>query len=149
MYNSAELLLARKIARENKRKEQQDRADEEEEVSMRLLEKADQAYLRFKDGGSLLTKLGTDDLKDLVWFLCHVKKTKGDTFSKHSGSKKKMRERIAGSEPLWTSYFASSVAEETEEEPTINADDAVDETDFENLQNEMENINDIIEQQSC
>ena len=41
MYNSAELLLAQKIAREIKLTEQQDRAGKEEEVSLRLFEKAD------------------------------------------------------------------------------------------------------------
>ena len=82
MCNSAELLLAQKIARKIKLTEQQDRAGKEEEVSLRLFEKADQAYIWFKDNGSLLAKIGTDVLKHLVRFLCHVKKTKGDTFSK-------------------------------------------------------------------
>ena len=130
MYNSAELLLARKIGHENKLKKQQHQADKEKEYSMTLFEKADQAYTWFKDNGSLLTKIGTDDLRHLVRFLCHIKKTKGDTFSKHSGSKKKMRERIAGSEPLWTSYSASPVAEETKEEP---AESGIDESNIENL----------------
>ena len=64
----------------------------------------------------MLKKIGTDNLKHLVRFLCHVKKTKGDTFSNHSGSKKKMQEWIAGSKPLWTSYFVLPVAKEIEED---------------------------------
>ena len=54
-----------------------------------LFKKANQAYTWFKTNGSFPTKIVTDDLKNLVCFLCHVKKTKGDIFSKHSGSKKK------------------------------------------------------------
>ena len=37
----------------------------------RLFEKANQAYLRFKDDGSLLIKLSTDNLRDLVQLLSH------------------------------------------------------------------------------
>ena len=99
-------------------------------MALTLFKKADQAYTWLKDNGSLLTKMDTDDLKHLIRFLCHIKKTKGDTFSKHSGIKKKMRERIAGSEPLWTSYFVSLVAEQTEEEP---AESGIDESNIENL----------------
>ena len=76
MYNSAELLLAHKIARENKHKEEQERDDREEEKEMALFEnkKADQAYLIFKEGGSLLSKLETTNLQDIVRSLCSVKK---------------------------------------------------------------------------
>ena len=72
-------------------------------VVLTLFEKADQAYTWLKDNGALLTKMDTDDLKHLVRVLCHIKKTKGNTFSKHSGSKKKIRKWIAGSKLLWTS----------------------------------------------
>ena len=64
-----------------------------------------------------------------------------------------MRERITGivtgSEPLWTSYFASPVAEETEEDP---AESGIDESNIENYlhnENENENISNIIEHQGC
>jgi len=40
MYNSAELLLTRKIARENKRREEQERDDRKEEKEMALFKKA-------------------------------------------------------------------------------------------------------------
>ena len=55
-----------------------------------------------------------------------------------------MRERIAVRRPLWTSYFASPVAEETKEEP---AESGIDEsTNIENyVLNECENISDVIE----
>jgi len=129
VYNSAELHLARKVARKNKLKEQQDRVDEEEELSLGLFGKSDQANTWFKDNGSLLTKISTEDLKHLVRCLYHAKKTKGDTFSKYSGSMKNMRERIAGSKPLWMSFFALPVAEETQEEP---AESGIDESNIEN-----------------
>ena len=60
-----------------------------------------------------------------------------------------MREPIAGREPLWTSYFVSSVAEETEEEP---AESGIEESNIEHYlhnENENENIDDIIEHQGC
>ena len=57
-----------------------------------VFEKTDQAYTWCKDTSSLLTKIGTDDLKHLICFLCRVKKTKDNTFSKHSGNKKKIRD---------------------------------------------------------
>ena len=104
---------------------------------------------RFKDNDSLFTKIGTDDLKHLVRFLCYVKKTKGDTFSKHSGNKKKMQEWIAGGEPLWTSYFASPVAKETDEEPAESGSEKSNIKHYLDNENENENINDIIEHQGC
>ena len=119
MYNSAELFLARKIARENKRREEQERDDREEEKEMALFEKTDQAYLIFKEGGLLLSKLDKTELQDIVRFLCSVEKTKEDTYSKHSGSMKKMKERITMVQPVWTKYFAPPVEEE--EEPTTNS----------------------------
>ena len=58
-----------------------------------------------------------------------------------------MRERIAVRRPLWTSYFASPVAEETEEEPS---ESGIDESNIEHyLHNENENMSDIIEHQGC
>ena len=36
-----------------------------------MFEKADQAYLRFKEVGSFLTELNKDDLRDLVQLLSH------------------------------------------------------------------------------
>ena len=104
IYNSAELFRTQEIARENELKEQEDRAKEEKELALRIFEKADQAYIWFKDSGSLLTKIGAENLKHLVRFLYHVKKTKGNTFSKHSKNKKNIQERIARSKLLWTSY---------------------------------------------
>lgn len=49
MYNSAEILLAHKIAQENWLEDHQDRNKVEDEKTARLVEKAGQAYLRFKD----------------------------------------------------------------------------------------------------
>ena len=45
MHNSAEMLLARKLAQENRIKDQQDRGDTEDGKTMMLFEKADQAYI--------------------------------------------------------------------------------------------------------
>ena len=106
MYNSAELLLACKIVRENNRREEQERDEREEEKEMALFKKANQAYLIFKEGGLLLSKLDKTKLQDIVRFLCSVEKTNGGTYSKHSGSMKKMSERIAMVQPVWTEYFA-------------------------------------------
>ena len=96
IYNSAELFRTQEIARENELKEQEDRAKEEKELALRIFEKADQAYIWFKDSGSLLTKIGAENLKHLVRFLYHVKKTKGNTFSRRSGSKKRCKSGLQG-----------------------------------------------------
>ena len=71
------------------------REHREEEKEMAFCKKANQAYLIFKENGSLLSKLDETELYDIVCFLCSVEKTKGDTYSKHSGSMKKTKERIA------------------------------------------------------
>ena len=67
---------------------------------MALFKKAGQAYLIFKEGDSLLSKLNKTELQDIVRFLCSVEKTKGDTYLKHSGSMEKMREHIAMVQPV-------------------------------------------------
>ena len=86
---------------------------------MALFEKAGQAYLVFNEGGMLLIKLNKTELQDIVRFLCSVEKTKGDTYLKHSGGTKNMRERIAMVQPVWTTYFAPLTKEE--EEPAVNS----------------------------
>ena len=144
VYNGEDMLRAREIARENRMRESQEKEDEEDALALRLYGEADLAYVKFKEGGSLLSKLGGDDLKDLVRFICHVEKKKGDTYLKHSSSKKKMLERIARVTPLWTKYFTPPVNEESEEEET-----AIDSNIENYLQNEDENFNDIIEHQTC
>ena len=88
------------------------------------------------------SKLGANDLKDLVGFICHVEKRKGDTCSKHSSSKQKTLERITRVTPLWMKCFMQPINEESEEKET-----AIDSNIAHYLQNEDENINDIIEQQ--
>ena len=45
MYNDAEPLLARKIARENKEKEQQEKVDRAKEMEIALYNKVEEAYL--------------------------------------------------------------------------------------------------------
>jgi len=128
----------------------QEKEDAEDAVALRLHGKADLAYVKFKEEGSLLTKLDADDLRNLVRFICHVEKKKGGTYSKHSGSKKKMLERIARVKPLWTMYFAPPTTKASEEEEqTVHGNDDSNKLNIENLQNENENINDIIGQQSC
>ena len=69
-----------------------------------------------------------NELKDIVRFLCCVEnKGKGDSFSKHSGSRKKLKERIAEVEPLWTKYFELEAEPENEDggrlEPIVENDD--------------------------
>ena len=105
MYNSEEMLLARKIAREIRANERRERESAQADAETALLEKAEGVYQTFREKGSVLTALSAEDLKHLVRFVCHIKKKKGDTFSKHSGSKKKMQERLAAVEPSWTKYF--------------------------------------------
>ena len=58
--------------------------------------------------------LGKEPLQDIVRFLCYREKKKGDTYSKHSSSMKKMCLRISEVQPVWTKYF--SPIEEAEEE---------------------------------
>ena len=76
-------------------RESHEREDEEDITSLRLSRKADLAYGKFKEGGSLLTKLEFNKLRDLVGFIYHVEKTKGETYSKQNKMKKKMMEWIA------------------------------------------------------
>ena len=58
-------------------------------------------------------------------FLCYVEKKVGDAYTKHSGSNKRTRERIAKVSPVWTKYFAppEEEEEEEEEEPTVDRDE--------------------------
>ena len=81
---------------------------------MVLFEKANQAYLIFKEDSSLLSKLDKMNLQDIVRFLYSVEKMKGDTYSIHSGSMKTTREHIAMVQPVWTNYFAPLTVEEEE-----------------------------------
>ena len=73
----------------------------------------------------MLARLDGNELKDIVRFLCHIKKTPGDTLSKHSTSKKKMQDRITSNKPLWLSYFEpiDTKESEEEEEPDAHKDD--------------------------
>ena len=105
MYNSNEILLARKIACEIKDNEQRERESAQVDAETALLEKAEGIYQTFREKSSVLTALSADDLKHLVRFVCHIEKKKGDTFSKHSGSTKKMQQRLAAVESSWTKYF--------------------------------------------
>ena len=111
MYNSEELLLAREIARRNKEQEEQEKVDKAKEKEMALYNKAEQAYIVFCEQGHLLDKLSSTELQHIVRFLCCVeKKGKGDTYSSHSGSKKKLKERMAEVQPVWTKYFEDTEA---------------------------------------
>ena len=94
------VISSRKFAQENMINDQQNCNNTEDKTTMMLFEKADQAYLSVKDSGSMLTRLDASDLKDIVLFLCHIKKTPGDTFSKHNMSKRKMQEQIILNKPL-------------------------------------------------
>ena len=146
VYNSEDLLRAREIAREiaaNKRKE---REDTQEERDMALLDKAEQAYRKFKEMGSLLDRLTVPDLQDIVRFLCSVeKKGAEDTFTRNNKGKKNLKERIAAVEPgLWTKYFDQTLADEEEE-----AESEEDGLDNEGLQPINENDNEMSTGTSC
>ena len=110
VYNGKHMLRAREIAQENRTRESQEKEDEENLLALRLYGEADLAYVKFKEGGSLLSKLGGDDLKDLVRFICHVEKKKGDTYSKHSSSKKKMLNEDENINNIIEQYRANSEA---------------------------------------
>ena len=143
IYNSEDLLRAREIAREiaaNKRKE---REDAQEERDMALLDKAEQAYRKFKEKGSLLDRLTVPDLQDIVRFLCSVeKKGAEDTFTRNNKGKKKLKERIAAVEPgVWTKYFEADGEEEAESEEG--------ELDDEDLEPINENDNEVNTGTSC
>ena len=124
MYNSKELLRAREIARETKEQEQQDKVDMAKEKEASLFRKADDAYWIFHEHGHLLAKLNLSELQDIVRYLCCVEsKGKGNTYSKHSGSKKKLKERITAVQPVWTKYFDLAPAAEEEEAEDEEAED--------------------------
>ena len=95
IYNSEDMLRAREIAREMAASKRKEKADAQEERDVALLDKAEQAYHKFKEKGSLLDRLTVPDLQDIVRFLCSVKK-KGaeDTFTRNNKGKKKLKERI-------------------------------------------------------
>ena len=117
MYNGAELLLARKIARENKEKDEQEKLDKAKEKEAALYSKAEDAYVIFCEKGHLLDQLNVPELQNIVRFLCCVEKRgKGDTFSSHGKNKNTLKARICKVEPVWTKYFElAPVAEEEED----------------------------------
>ena len=119
MYNSKELLRAREIARENKAKEDQVKVDKAKDKEIAFFRKAEEAHLVFQEQGHLLGKLNLSELQDIVCYLCCVENKKGDAYSNHSGSKKKLKERIAAVEPPWTKYFEPPPAAEEEEEEEV------------------------------
>ena len=54
--------------------------DNTEDVLVLVLHaEADLAYIKFVEGGSLLTKLDVTDLRDRVRFICHIEKEQGNT----------------------------------------------------------------------
>ena len=60
----ADMLLVRKIAREEKEKEMQEEEDLEEARFRELSEKADQAYMLYKKNDSILVNLEKEPLQD-------------------------------------------------------------------------------------
>ena len=127
----------------NKRKEKE---DAQEERDMALLDKAEQAYRKFKEKGSLLDRLTVPDLQDIVRFLCSVeKKGAEDTFTRNNKGKKKLKERIAAVEPgLWTKYFDQTLADGEEE-----AESEEGELDNEDLEPISKNDNEMSTGISC
>lgn len=77
---------------------------------MALYKKAEEAYLVFCEKSHLLDRLTNPELQDSVRFLCCAeKKGKGDSYSSHSRSKKKLKERMAEVQLVWTKYFEMSL----------------------------------------
>ena len=133
----------RKSHAANKRKEKE---DAQEERDMALLDKAEQAYRKFKEKGSLLDRLTVPDLQDIVRFLCSVeKKGAEDTFTRNNKGKKKLKERIAAVGPgVWTKYFDQTLADGEEE-----AESEEGELDNEDLEPMSENNNEMSTDTSC
>ena len=106
MHNSEELLLAMQIARRNKEDKEQEKVGKAKEKEIALYKKAEEEYLIFCEGGHLLDKLSSTELQNIVRYICCVeKKETGDSYSKHSVSKNKLKERMAEVQPVWTQYF--------------------------------------------
>ena len=70
----------------------------------------------FRENGSLLMNLGKEPLQDIVRFFCYHEKKKGDTYTKHSSSMKKMRLHILEVQPVWTKYFRPIEEDEESDE---------------------------------
>ena len=43
---------------------------------------------------------------------CAEEKGKGESYSSHAGSKKKLKERMAEVQPVWTKYFEMTAGED-------------------------------------
>ena len=113
MYNSEELLLARGIARKNKEEQERQKIDKAKEKEMALYKKAEEAYVIFGEKGHLLDRLTNHELQDIARFICCVeKKGKGDSYFSHAGNKKKLKERMAEVQPVWTKYFELAEGED-------------------------------------
>ena len=123
-----------------------EKEDAQEKRDMALLDKAEQAYRKFKEKGSLLDRLTVPDLQDIVRFLCSVeKKGAEDTFTRNNKGKKKLKERIAAVEPgLWTKYFDQTPADGEEE-----AESEEGELEDETLEPITENNNEMSTDASC
>ena len=99
------------MPRRNKEREEREKADKAKEKEMDLRDKA-QACIVFRERGHLLDKSSSTELQHIVRFLCCVeKKGKGDSYSSHAGSKKKLKERMAEVQPVWTKYFEMAARE--------------------------------------
>ena len=117
IYNSEDMLRAREIAREIAASKRKEKEDAQEERDVALLDKAEQAYHKFNEKGSLLDRLTVPDLQDIVRFLCSVeKKGAEDTYTRNNKGKEKLKQRIAAVEPgIWTKYFDQTPADGEEE----------------------------------
>ena len=117
MYNSEYMLLARKIAREEKEKEVQEKKDSEEARSLELFEKADQAYMLYKEGVFFSRIWGRSPSK--ILFVSSVitrRRRVMPTPSTVAVSMKRMRLRISEVQPVWTKHFSPIEEEEEESE---------------------------------
>ena len=104
MYNSEEMILARKYAREAAEDERQKKEDKIDSGMAALFEKADQVYMKFVDNDSKLCRLKREELKHLVRYICKLENKSGDTFSSHNTATK-LKLRLNACKPTWTKYF--------------------------------------------
>ena len=115
MYDGPDLLLARKIARENKEKEQHKRRWTGPRRRKYPCTTRQRRRILFCPQAHLLNKLNLEELVDVVLYICYVEKKKGDTFASHSSGKEKLKLRMAQVQPVWTKYFEFPPAAEEED----------------------------------
>ena len=105
VYNSDEMLRARQIQRQAKADAIREKEDNELNDMEKLLEEATDVYQKFaQELNSNINRLGSEDLKTLVKFICKLEKKPNDPPSKHKNMPM-MKKRLQECNPCWTNYF--------------------------------------------